>query len=94
MKKEERFFLNALKMTDITEKIVNRFAQKNQETKKHSNLRPKNNWKCPTSAWWGRKSKKIFPILQFHRGIKRKKNICAFKIRIAVFYMICKYFLL
>lgn len=83
MKKEESFFLNVLKMTDITEKIVNRFAQKNTKTKKHSNLRPKNIWQCPTSLLCGRKSKKLFPILQFHRGIKRKNNICAFKIRIA-----------
>jgi hypothetical protein len=83
MKKEESFFLNALKMADITERIVNRFAQKNSKTKKHSNLKPKNIWQYPTSPWCGRKSKKLFPILQFHRGIKRKNNICAFKIRIA-----------
>jgi hypothetical protein len=83
MKKEESFFLNVLKMTDIAEKIVNRFAQKNTKTKKYSNLRPKNIWQCPTSLLCGRKSKKLFPILQFHRGIKRKNKISAFKIRIA-----------
>jgi hypothetical protein len=83
MKKEESFFLNALKMTDRTERIVNRFAQKNSKTKKHSNLKPKNIYQCTTSPWCGRKSKKLFPILQFNRGIKRKDNICAFKIRIA-----------
>jgi hypothetical protein len=68
-------------MKDIKEK-VNRFAQKNPKTKKHSNLRPKNNWQCPTSAWCRIKSKKFFPILQFHQGIKRKNKIFAFKIRI------------
>jgi hypothetical protein len=85
MKKEESFFLNVLKMTDITARIVNRSAQKNLKTKKHSNLKPKNIWQCPTYPWCGRKSKKLFPILQFHRGIKMKNNICAFKMRIAAF---------
>jgi hypothetical protein len=94
MNKEESFFLNALKMTDITERIINRFAQKNSKTKNYSNLKPKNIYHCPISPCCGRKSKKIFPILQFNRGIKRKDNICAFKIRIAekLFRMLTIYF--
>jgi hypothetical protein len=57
MNKEERFFLNALKMKDMTEKIVNRFVQKNPTAQMHSSLRPKNNRPCPTISFCGGKSK-------------------------------------